>query len=134
MTSYTLDQLLNLDIVEDNLINYDFDIDYIFQNLTLVTFITLFPPNIVIPFIRRMRLIPFDRILTPYCKTCKKNMKVENSITYKMKYLYRCPNKHKTQNPLHSTWFENSDLSFTKILLITFCWFLIFQYMLNTLK
>ncbi len=114
-----MDQLLNIDIVEDHQMNNDFDINYIIQNITLVTFLTLFPPNIVIPFIRRIRLIPFDRTVTPYCKTCNKNMAVD---TYKMKYLYRCSNKYKTHNPLHLTWFKNSDLTFTKTLLVTFCW------------
>ena len=122
MTSPNLHEIMKVDMTDEALMNYNFDLDYIFTNLTIVTFLTLFPRNIVLPFIKKMKLIYYDRTLTPYCKSCKRFMGVRAADHLKIKYHYRCHNDHKSLNPLEYTWFKHGNLTFLQILLLTFCW------------
>ncbi len=75
MTTPNLHELMDVDFIDENNIEKNINLNFIFENVILVTFLSLFPPRAVIPFIREMKMIAYNKIVVPFCKTCKKFMR-----------------------------------------------------------
>jgi hypothetical protein len=89
MSTPNLNELMDIDFIDEDNMEKNINLNSIFENITLVTFLSLLPPRAVIPFIREMKMIAYNKIVVPFCKTCKKFMRCDSHQTYKIgKVLY----------------------------------------------